>query len=61
MDQFNLTLNLTVAQVNVILKYLGGGAFAEVESVVNAIRTQAAPQLSAAQGNEPQVFEEKSE
>ena len=61
MDQLNLALNLTVAQVNVILKYLGGGTFSEVESVVNAIRLQATPQLSAAQGNEPQVFEEKSE
>ena len=61
MDRFNITLNLTVAQINVILKYLGGGAFAEVENVVNAIRVQATPQLSEAQGNEPQVFEEKSE
>ena len=45
MDQVNLTLNLTVAQVNVILKYIGAGAFAEVENVINSIREQAAPQL----------------
>jgi ribosomal protein S9 len=38
MENINLTLNLTVAQVNVILKYLGGGVFAEVEGVINAIR-----------------------
>lgn len=55
MDQLNLTLNLNVAQVNVILKYLGAGAFVEVENVINAIREQAAPQLSAAQGLEPAI------
>lgn len=45
MDQVNITLNLTVAQINVILKYMGAGAFAEVENVINSIREQAAPQL----------------
>lgn len=48
MDKVNLTLNLTVAQVNVILKYIGAGAFAEVENVINTIREQAAPQLQNA-------------
>ena len=48
MENLVLTLNLSVAQINVILKYLGSGAFAEVESVINSIREQAAPQLQAA-------------
>lgn len=59
MDQVNLTLNLTVAQVNVILKYVGAGAFVEVESVIAAIRQQAAPQLAAIQPEEQ--AEEKTE
>jgi len=45
MDQVNLTLNLTVAQVNVILKHLGAGAFIEVEPIIATIREQAMPQL----------------
>lgn len=48
MDTINITLNLSVAQINVILKYVGAGAFAEVENVIAAIREQASPQLAAA-------------
>jgi len=40
-----LNLNLTVAQINVILKYLGAGSFVEVEPVITTIRDQAAPQI----------------
>lgn len=45
MENMILTLNLTVAQINTILKHLGSGAFVEVEPVVTAIREQATPQL----------------
>ena len=41
----NLTFNFTLNQINLILKYLGSGAFVEVEPIINAIREQAAPQL----------------
>lgn len=49
MENLELNLTLTVQQVNVILKYLGGGAYVEVTDVVTQIREQAAPQLAAAQ------------
>lgn len=40
-----ITLKLTVDQANTILKYLGNGAYVEVESVINAIRQQANEQI----------------
>ena len=42
-----LIFKLTLDQANVILKYLGSGAYVEVESVINAMRQQAAEQLAA--------------
>lgn len=45
MENMNINLTLTVAQLNTILKYLGNGVFAEVESAIAAIREQAIPQL----------------
>jgi hypothetical protein len=41
----NLTFNFTINQINLILKYLGSGAFVEVEPIINSIREQAASQL----------------
>lgn len=49
MENLELNLTLTVQQVNVILKYLGGGTYIEVTDIVAKIRDQAAPQLAAAQ------------
>lgn len=45
MENTELSFKFTIAQINVILKWLGSGAFVEVESVINEIRKQAAPQL----------------
>ena len=47
MENTILMFNLTVAQANVILKYLGAGAYVEVENVIAAIREQAASQIQA--------------
>ena len=41
----NLTFNFTINQINLILKYLGSGAFIEVEPIITSIREQAALQL----------------
>lgn len=49
MENLELNLTLTVQQVNVILKYVGAGAYVEVADVVTKIREQAAPQLASAQ------------
>lgn len=48
MEKLELNLTLTVQQVNVILKYLGGGAYIEVADIVAQIREQAALQLAPA-------------
>jgi hypothetical protein len=40
-----VSLNLTVAQVNVILHNLSRGAFAEVADLIAEIRKQVVPQL----------------
>jgi hypothetical protein len=47
MENMTFTFNLTFAQANVILKHLGAGSYAEVESVIAAIRDQAAAQMQA--------------
>lgn len=46
MDNTKVMLNLTVAQVNTILKHLGSGPYVEVVDIVNEIRSQAVPQIA---------------
>ena len=46
MDNTIVNLSLTVAQVNTILKYLGGGSYIEVVDIINEIRSQAVPQIA---------------
>jgi len=46
MDNTKVMLNLTVAQVNTILKHLGSGPYVEVVDIINEIRSQAVPQIA---------------
>jgi len=46
MENMEVNLRLTVAQVNTILKYLGNGAYMEVNEIINKIRLQAVPQIA---------------
>ena len=57
MQTNELTIRLTVDQVNTILKYLGNGSYIEVSDIINQIRSQAVPQLVV----EPQQEETVSE
>lgn len=57
MENTVLTLNLTVAQVNTILKYIGAGAYVEVEQIIASIREQAASQLAP----QPQAADDNKE
>ncbi len=41
-----ITLNLTLAQVNTVLGALGSAPYIQVTEVIDAIRTQATPQIS---------------
>jgi hypothetical protein len=56
MENMTFTFNLTFAQANVILKHLGAGSYAEVESIIAAIRDQATAQMQAAANS--QIVEE---
>jgi hypothetical protein len=59
MENFELTLKLTIAQTNVVLKYLGTGAYAEVSDLIAALHAQAKPQVDAAMQSIP-VGEEQA-
>ena len=45
----DISLNLTLEEVNGVLVALGNMPFAQVEPLVNKIRSQAQPQFEAAQ------------
>lgn len=47
MENLELDLKLSVAQINIVLKYLGAGAYAEVAELIAAIHEQSKPQLEA--------------
>lgn len=47
MENKELNLKLTVAQVNTILKHLGQGIYSEVVEVINNLHTQSVAQLQA--------------
>lgn len=57
MENTNMNLNLTVQQVNVILKYLGAGAYLEVAELIQVIRDQCAPQIQAAAAANPAMMD----
>lgn len=57
MENTNMNLNLTVQQVNVILKYLGAGAYLEVAELIQVIRDQCAPQIQAASTANPAMMD----
>lgn len=46
MENTEVTLRLTVAQVNTLLKHLGNGIYLEVNDIINQIRVQVVPQIA---------------
>jgi hypothetical protein len=48
MENLELDLKLTVTHINILLKHLGAGAYAEVADLVNILHSQAKPQIAAA-------------
>jgi uncharacterized protein (DUF302 family) len=48
MENLELNFQLTVAQVNTVLKYLGGGVYAEVADLITLLHNQAKPQIENA-------------
>lgn len=48
MDNVELTIKLTVAQVNIILASLAKGSYADVAEVIGVLHGQAKPQVDAA-------------
>lgn len=54
MEMQNIALNLTVDEINLILKSLGQLPFAEVYAVIHKIQQQASAQMSANQQDESQ-------
>ena len=47
-----ITLNLSLAEVNVILNALGRASYVEVAPVIEVIKSQAAPQLKQQNNND---------
>jgi len=45
MENLIVKLELTVAQINTVLKHLGAGAYAEVSELINEFHKQATPQV----------------
>ena len=52
MEDLVLKLELSVAHINVILKHLGAGAYAEVADVIAFLHGQAKPQVEEAAANQ---------
>jgi len=48
MDNLEIELKLTVAQINAVLANLAKGPYAEVSDLIALIRAQALPQINAA-------------
>jgi hypothetical protein len=44
-----ITLNHTIEEINIILKHLANGAYAEVAGVIEKLKAQATPQVEAIQ------------
>lgn len=48
MENLEINVKLSVAQINTILKYLGAGTYAEVADLITSLHAQARPQLEQA-------------
>ena len=48
MENLELDFKLTVTQVNIVLKYLGGGVYVEVADLITLLHNQAKPQIEDA-------------
>jgi hypothetical protein len=48
-EKLEVEMKLTVAHVNTILAHLAKGVYAEVADLINHLRNQAVPQVTAAQ------------
>ena len=44
-----INLNHTIEEINIILKHLANGAYAEVAGVIEKLKAQATPQVEAIQ------------
>jgi len=53
MENLVVKLEMTVAQINTVLKHLGVGAYAEVSDLISHIHSQATPQVQAANNSAP--------
>ena len=53
MENKEINLTLTVAEINVVLGALGKGPYEAVESVITKIREQAMPQVQQVEENNP--------
>lgn len=49
MDNLQIPLNLTLAEVNAVLGHLGKGSFEQVVGLINKIQNQARPTIAAAE------------
>lgn len=54
MDNVNLSLQLTTAEINLILGNLGAMPYNQVSGLINKIKAQAEPQLQAVVAEEQQ-------
>jgi hypothetical protein len=52
MDDIQINLTLTVAQINVILGVLGEAPFRVAQPLIQSVQEQAQPQLQAAQAQQ---------
>ena len=55
MENLELSLKLTIAQVNVILKNLANGPYTEVADVITLLHSQAKPQVEASNNTSPAI------
>jgi hypothetical protein len=51
LDDFNVTLEFSVKEINALLNVLAQSPFIQVVGIINAIQTQAGPQVEQAKKN----------
>jgi len=51
LDDFNVTLEFSVKEINALLNVLAQSPFIQVVGIINAIQTQASPQVEQAKKN----------
>lgn len=59
MDNLEIELKLTVAQINGILSHLAKGSYADVADLIASIRAQALPQVSAAEKSKDPALQDE--